>query len=71
MKAATGQDPLVFWHAQRVTMPILFGNLRRVLPARACCTDVERFFSLTGRICSPLRSNLLPAMVNKLACTNL
>ena len=32
---------------------------------------MERLFSLTGRICSPTRSNLKPEMVNKLACMSL
>jgi hypothetical protein len=53
-------------------MPILCRMVRRIFPARACCsTDVERLFSLTGRICFPLHNRLLPRMVNILACMSI
>ena len=65
------RDPMVFWSKRFQSMPILFGIVRILLPARACSTNVERLFSLTGRICLPLRSSLSSDMVNRLACLNL
>lgn len=65
------RDPMTFWTKYNKEMPILCRMVRRIFPARACSTDVERLFSLTGRICSPLRNRLLPSMVNILACMNI
>jgi hypothetical protein len=56
---------MTFWTKYHKEMPILCRMVRRIFPARACClTDVERPFSLTGRICFPLRNRLLPSIVN-------
>jgi hypothetical protein len=71
MQQTNISDPLAFWSAHHTSLPIVFRIARRVVPARSSSTDVERLFSLTGRICSPTRSSLKPAMVNKLACMNL
>ena len=64
---------MTFWTKYHKEMPILCRMVRRMFPARACCsTDVERLFSLTGRICFPLRNRLLPSiMVNILACMSI
>ncbi len=64
-------DPMAFWSKHFQPMPILFGIVRRLLPARDCSTDVEQLFSLTGSICSPLRSSLSSDIANHLARLNL
>jgi hypothetical protein len=71
-KAASKKDGvLVFWTAWGDKLPILFRIARRILASPACSTDVERLFSVTGFICSPLRAGLAPRVVNTLATMNL
>jgi hypothetical protein len=65
------RDPMTFWSDNHYSLPILFRIARRILPARPCSTDVERLFSLTGRICAPNRLNMSGHLINKQACLNL
>ena len=51
-------------------MKILFRIVKIVFPISPCSTDVERFFSVTGFICSDHRGSLLPTTVNMLASMN-
>lgn len=69
--AEDSRDAMQFWSTHHSSLPILFSIIKRILPARPCSTDVERLFSLTGHICSPLRARLSPEMVNKQACLNM
>ena len=63
-----GYDPLVFWPRHASALPILARLARRFLsPAPTSCS-VEEFFSIVGRICSPLRSRLFPDMLQSLSC---
>jgi hypothetical protein len=65
------QGVMEFWTDWSSRLPILFRIARRILPTPACSADVERLFSVTGLICTPLRAGLSPAMVNTLASLNL
>jgi hypothetical protein len=61
-------DPLVFWPRHASLFPILARLARRFLaPAPTSC-NVEEMFSVVGRICSPLRSRLVPEMLEALSC---
>lgn len=71
--AALGDETLCcleFWGRIESSHPILSRIAARVLPTRACSTDVERFFSTSGLVCSPLRSRLSEVNVDKLTTMN-
>ncbi len=65
------RDAMLFWSAHYLALPLLFSIVKRILPARSCSKNIERLFSLAGRICPPFRSSLSADMVNKHACLNM
>jgi hypothetical protein len=63
-------DPLVFWPKYAEQLPIHARIAAKVLAAPATSADVERLFSLAGRILCKMRARLTPAHVNELTCLN-
>jgi len=59
-------DFVQFWKLNAALFPILARVARRVMAASACSSDVERLFSRSGIIFSPLRTNLNPSTLHKL-----
>ena len=50
--------PLDFWGRHGDKFPILARIAAILLPISACSADVERLFSISGKICSPQRSSM-------------
>jgi hypothetical protein len=66
--AAKAMEPLDFW-AQDTCLakwPILSRITAQYLCVPACSSGVERFFSVAGRIVTPLRNRLSGSLVNQL-----
>ena len=61
-------DPLKFWPEHGQKIPIFMRLARNILPSSPTSCNCEEFFSVTGRICSPLRSRLSPDMLEALSC---
>ena len=54
-------DPISWWDGNSIKLP-----LRRNLSAPATTDDVERLFSVAGRICQPHRSRLNSKLLRSL-----
>jgi hypothetical protein len=61
-------DPMAWWAEQKDRMPILARLAAFILSIPATSSDVERLFSITGRIASKARASLSGARVNMLSC---
>ena len=61
-------DPLTFWPEQSARLPILARLAARILAIPATSSDVERLFSITGRIASKARASLSPGRTHILTC---
>lgn len=65
-----GVDPLEFWALHSIELPIHARLAAKILSAPATSADVERLFSLSGRILCKLRSSLTADHVNELTSLN-
>jgi len=57
-------DPLDFWATYSAQFKILSRIAAQVLPVPACSADVERLFSISGKVCTPERSSMDGEMIN-------
>ena len=63
-------DPLEFWPKYALLLPIHARLAAKILAAPATSGDVERFFSLAGRILCKTRAKLTADHVNEMSCLN-
>jgi hypothetical protein len=61
-------DPLVFWTEQSDRLPIFARLAAFILAIPTTSSDVERIFSITGRIASKARASLFGIRVQMLSC---
>ena len=61
-------DPLEFWAVNTVYSPIFGRIARQVFHVGPTECSREEFFSVPGRICSDLRTNLIPEHVEEQSC---
>ena len=61
-----GIDPLTFYAIHGLQIPIFARISSEVLPVSTVSGDVERIFSISGKVCSPDRSCLSEDSVNML-----
>ena len=67
-KSCMGMNPLEFWPTYKTQIPVHARLAVKLLSAPATTENVERLFSLSGRILSNMRSRLTPDHVNELTC---
>jgi zinc finger BED domain-containing protein 1 (E3 SUMO-protein ligase ZBED1) len=60
------EDPLLWWKANSTSFPILSKIAKKYLAVPASQCTSERTFSTSGKVITPTRNRLKPAMVEKL-----